>query len=353
MMVQKPIKEDSILELEILRQRIRELESRESQRKEVEELYRSVANSSHAGFYIVQDRKIQFVNPYIQKLTGYREEELLGREALGFAHLDDREMIRKRIVGILKSGRHYPFEYRIVTKDGQVKWVMDSISHVLHKGERAVFGNTLDITERKRSAEELSHSLNKLMRTMESTIQAMSIIVETRDPYTSGHQQQVSRIACAIAREMGLLEERIKGIGMSAVIHDIGKIYIPAEILSKPGKLSDMEFQMMKMHPEVGYNILKTIEFPYPVAQVVCQHHERMNGSGYPLGLVGKDILLEARIVGVADVVDAMASHRPYRAALGLDEAIKEIAQNRGFLYDPVVVDACLKLFKERGFTLE
>jgi PAS domain S-box-containing protein/putative nucleotidyltransferase with HDIG domain len=350
MTIQKPLRSEPVLELEILRQRIRELEARELQRKEVEDLYRNVANSSYTGFYIVQNRKLQFVNPYLQKLTGYREEDLLGRDVLDFLHPDDRKAVKEKIAAILKTDRYFPFEYRIMTREGDVKWIMDSVSPISHNGEPAVFGNALDITERKQAAEELRLSLNKLRKTMESTVQAMSVIVETRDPYTSGHQEQVSRLARAIGDEMGLSEERLQAIHMSAIIHDIGKIYVPAEILSKPGKLSDMEFQMMKTHPEVGYNILKTIEFPYPVAMIVYQHHERMNGSGYPLGLIGKDILMEARIIGVADVIDAMAAHRPYRAAIGIEEAMDEISQNRGFLYDPLVVNACLKLFKEKGF---
>ncbi len=350
MKVQKSIREESILELEILRQRIRELEEKDDERSELEDLYRNVANSSHAGFYIVQDRKIEFVNPFIRNLTGYREEEMLGRNVLDFIHPDDREGLMKKTTATLKTGRYLPLEYRILTKDGRIKWVMDSLSSVYHKGRRAIFGITLDMTEHKRAAEQLRESLKKIEKAMESTIHAISIIVETRDPYTSGHQEQVARIACSIGKEMGLPENRIKAIQMSAVIHDIGKIYIPAEILSKPGKLSEMESRMMKTHPEVGYNILKTIDFPYPVARIVYQHHERLNGSGYPLGLKGKDILLEARILGVADVVDAMAAHRPYRAAVGIDKAIEEISQNSGFLYEPVAVNACLNLFKDQGF---
>ena len=334
MKVQKSIiTTDSILELEMLRQRIRELESRESQRREVEELYRTIAGSLHTGFYIIQDQRFQFINPYIQKLTGYREEELLGKDVLDLVHPEDRDAVINNIATVLKTGRFNPFEYRILTRDGKVRWIMDSVSTIRQNGKRAIFGNALDITERKQTADEINQTLIKLGKTIESTIQAMAVIVETRDPYTSGHQQQVSRIASAIGREMGLPEDRLQGLRLAAIIHDIGKIYIPAEILSKPGKLSEMEFKMMKMHPQVGYNILKTIEFPYPLAQIVLQHHERLNGSGYPLGLAGKDILLEARILGVADVVDAMACHRPYRAALGIDQAVNEISQNSGFLY--------------------
>ncbi len=165
-----------------------------------------------------------------------------------------------------------------------------------------------------------------------------------RDPYTAGHQKRVTDLACAIAEEMSLSKEQIEGLQMAGLIHDVGKILVPAEILSKPGRLTEIDFSMIETHPKVGYDILKTIEFPYPVAQIVIQHHERMDGSGYPAGLTGKEILLEARILAVADVVEAIASHRPYRPALGQDKAIEEISQNRGVLYDPKAVDACLKV---------
>ena len=174
-----------------------------------------------------------------------------------------------------------------------------------------------------------------------------------RDPYTAGHQRRVTQLAHAIANEMGLPEERIEGIRMAGLIHDLGKINVPAEILSKPGTLTELEYGLIQMHPQIGHDVLKTIDFPWPVAQTVLQHHERMNGSGYPQGLSGEDVLLEARILGVADVVEAMASHRPYRPPRGIDKALQEISQNRGILYDPEVVDICLKLFIEKGFTFE
>ena len=174
--------------------------------------------------------------------------------------------------------------------------------------------------------------------------------VSIRDPYTAGHQRRVTKLACAIAKEIGLTKEQIEGLRVAAIIHDIGKINIASEILSKPGRLTKLEFEMIKTHPQTGYEILKEIEFPWPVAQIVLQHHERMNGSGYPQGLSGKDILIEARILGVADVVEAMASYRPYRPALGIDKALEEILNNKGVLYDPDVVDACLKVFTEKGF---
>jgi len=201
--------------------------------------------------------------------------------------------------------------------------------------------------------EALQVTLNDLQRSMEGIIQAMAKTVEMRDPYTAGHQRRVSILACAIAKEMNLSRGQIHGIKMAGDIHDLGKISVPAEILSKPTRLTDAEFSIIKTHPQVGYDILKGIEFPWPISQIVYQHHERMDGSGYPQGLSGNDILLEARIIAVADIVEAMASHRPYRPSLGIDKALEEISRNRNTLYDIDVADACLKLFNEKEFKLQ
>ena len=192
----------------------------------------------------------------------------------------------------------------------------------------------------------------RLQGALEGIIQAMARTVESRDPYTAGHQHRVALLSVAIAKEMNIPKDQIEGIRMGGMIHDLGKISVPAEVLSKPGKLTDIEFALIKTHPRVGYDIIADIEFPWPIAQMVLQHHEKMNGSGYPQGLSGEDILLEARILCVADVVEAMASHRPYRPALGIDKALQEISQNKGILYDPEVVDNCLRLFKEKDFNL-
>jgi len=201
--------------------------------------------------------------------------------------------------------------------------------------------------------EERKRAKQKLQKTLEETIYALASAIEMRDPYTAGHQKRVTKLACAIAKEMGLSKEQIEGIHMAGLIHDIGKISIPSEILTKPGKLNDLEYSLIKTHPQAGYNILKGIEFPWPVAQIVLQHHERMDGSGYPQGLCGKDVLLEARILAVADVVEAMSSHRPYRPAYGIDKALEEISKNKGILYDPEVVNACLRLFNQKGFKFD
>ncbi len=200
---------------------------------------------------------------------------------------------------------------------------------------------------------ELQQSLASLGKALEGTVNALASVAEVRDPYTAGHQQRVTRLAVAIATEMGLPQEQIEGIHVAGSLHDVGKLYIPAEILSKPGKLNEVEFNLVKMHSQAGYDILKTVEFPWPVAQIVLQHHERLDGSGYPQGLRGEDMLLEAKILAVADVVEAMASHRPYRPSLGMGQALDEISQKSGVLYDPEVVDACFKLFYEKEFKLD
>jgi len=209
-----------------------------------------------------------------------------------------------------------------------------------------------ELAERKRVEVELQDSLRRLRTALEGTIRAIALTVETRDPYTAGHQRRVADLARAIATKMGLPKDQIDGIRMAGAIHDIGKVSIPGEILSKPGRLTDIEFNLIKTHPQIGYEILKSIDFPWPVAQIVLQHHERINGSGYPAGLTGEEILLEARILGVADVVEAMSSHRPYRSALGIDKALEEISRNKGILYDPDVVNACLELLTKNGFKL-
>jgi len=191
----------------------------------------------------------------------------------------------------------------------------------------------------------------KLQEALDGIIRVVAHTVESRDPYTAGHQRRVAYLACAVAQGLGFPEDQIKGIRMAGTIHDIGKISVPSEILSKPGRLSDIEFDLVKSHPEVGYNILKDVEFPWPVAEITYQHHERMDGTGYPRRLRGEDILPEARIVADADVVEAMASHRPYRPALGIDAALEEISKNRGKSYDADAAGACLEVFRKGEFT--
>jgi putative nucleotidyltransferase with HDIG domain len=208
------------------------------------------------------------------------------------------------------------------------------------------------LTDRREAEAQLNRTLDNLRQAMGATLRTLALAVETKDPYTAGHHKRVADLARTIAMEMGLFDETLEGIRMAATLHDIGKIPLPAEILNKPGKLSAAEFQQVKTHAQTGYDVLKEVEFPWPVARIVWQHHERLDGSGYPLGLKGEEILPEARVLAVADVVEAMASHRSYRPMPGIDKALEEIGAQRGILYDPAVVDACLCIFREKDFRL-
>ncbi|MBZ0096461.1 MAG: PAS domain S-box protein [Sulfuricella sp.] len=231
----------------------------------------------------------------------------------------------------------------------------DELDLLLELAADTSFGISTLRMRKERDHYQLEHlkSAERLKEALIGTIRAIALTVEKRDPYTAGHQSRVADLAAAIAGELGLDADHIEGMKLGAMIHDIGKIYVPAEILNRPGRLSVHEFGMIKTHPEVGYDIIKDVKFPWPVALMVLQHHERMDGSGYPKGLKGEEIILEARILAVADVVEAITAHRPYRPALGFDVALAEIEAKRGQLYDPNVVDACLRLFREKGYTLE
>jgi HD-GYP domain-containing protein (c-di-GMP phosphodiesterase class II) len=238
--------------------------------------------------------------------------------------------------------------------EDELKKHHDQLEEIVHERTAALtkLNDQLkqEIAERKLAEEKLQQSYAKLQKNLDEIVHAMSLTVEKRDPYTAGHQKRTTELAMALAGEMGLSEHQIKGIQMAALIHDMGKISIPAEILSKPGKLNEVEMQMVRRHPQAAFEILKEIDFPWPVDLIVLQHHEKMDCSGYPQGLAGEDILLEARILCIADVVESIESHRPYRPGLGIDKALEEISNNRGILFDQNVVDACLRLFKEKNF---
>lgn len=236
--------------------------------------------------------------------------------------------------------------FRWLDRTGSARHILLNAMPVSQEdGSVAWDGAAQDITERERLEAERKRSLELLESSMEETVEAIAATIEMRDPYTAGHQRRVARLAQRIAEKMGLSKEEVHGIYVAATIHDIGKIHIPAEILSYPGKLGEIEYALIKVHVQAGYDILKHIEFPWPVAQMVYQHHEHLDGSGYPRGLKGDEIMLGARILCVADVVESMASYRPYRPGLGTDKALAEIRENRGICYDPGVVDVCLGLF--------
>lgn len=236
------------------------------------------------------------------------------------------------------------------------RWVKSAVYPTQYKlpdGGRVYIHFTHDITEHKKAEEERKMSLKVLKRTLNETVSAMASTLERKDEYTASHQKRVTKLATAIACELNLSSQEIEGIRVAATLHDIGKMYVPAEVLNKPGHLTDLEMSLIKGHSQAGFELTEKIPFPWDVALIILQHHERVDGSGYPHGLSDEQILLGAKILAVSDVVEAMASHRPYRPALGIDAALEEIKKNRGALYDPKVVDACLSLFANKQFALE
>ena len=328
--------------------RITEIQLRKS-----EEKYRALFEDSRDAIYLNnQEGELIDFNLSTLELFGYSREEMLGTNTKSvFVNPDKYE---RRQDEIAKKGSVREFKAKLRKKDGTEMdcLITSTVRQAKDKSKLGYQGMIRDISELVSSRKQIETTLNDLRKALGGTIEAMALTVETRDPYTAGHQRRVSNLARGIATEMGVSKAQIQGVRMAGVIHDIGKISVPGEILSKPGNISQNEFGIIKEHPQVGYNILKTVDFPWPIAQIVLQHHERMDGSGYPNGISGENILLEARILAVADVVEAMASHRPYRAALGINLALNEISKNRGSSYDSKVVDACLRLFNEKGYRL-
>lgn len=320
---------------------------------ESEAKYRGLVEQNITGIYIIQSGRFAYVNPHLAALFGYRPEELVGKQFRELVAEPDRalveESVRRRIAGEIGS---IQYSFRGRRKDGSWFDVGVHGSRARYHGQPAVIGLLQDITERRKAEEQAKVYTAQLEQAMMGTIDAVSAMVDLRDPYTSGHERRVSEIAAAIGQEMGLPEGEIKGLRIAGALHDVGKIACPAEILTKPSRLTKVEFEIVKAHPQLGYDILKSVHFSWPVAQAILQHHERIDGSGYPQKLRGDEIILPARILAVADTIEAMGSHRPYRAALGIEAALAEVEQQRGRLFDPQVVDACLRLFREKGYVL-
>jgi len=318
--------------------------------KASEDLSTTILENSPIGIYIVQNKVLKYVNIQFANAFNCRREQIIGKNPLELILSEDRERVHMQAVQMLKKGSRDAYEYRVCDANGHIKWIMETVVSIQYQGKQAILGNFIDITNRKHSEEKLQEGHEQLQKTLKGITHAIAATIELRDPYTAGHQTRVAQLAQAIALELNLPEELADQIYTAGLIHDIGKISIPAEILSKPGNLNDVEYSLIKMHPQASYNILENIDFPCPVARWVLEHHELLDGSGYPNGLKGDQISLQARILTVADVFEAMSSHRPYRASLGTDEAIKEINEKKGKQYDSDVVDACLRLFTEKGF---
>lgn len=306
--------------------------------------------------------RIRFLNPVAEAMLGKDGEDLLGRPFRQAVRLEREEAdaeaedpVARALDTCAQGSTWRPAEsWLLHSADGRHLPVDISASAI--RGERGHCSCVVlvlrDITGPRKAEEALRQSVRDLRRTLEETVAALGVTSEKRDPYTAGHQQRVAQLACAMAEELGLAPEAVEGIRVAALLHDIGKIYVPAEILAKPSRLSTIEMSIMRTHVEAGHDILKNVSFPWPVADIVVQHHERLDGSGYPAGITDRDILPESRIVMVADVVEAMSSHRPYRPALGVQTALDEVGRQRGAMLDEDAVAACMRLFRN-GFTFE
>jgi PAS domain S-box-containing protein len=321
---------------------------------ESERKYSTLVEKGNDCIVLIEDGLVRFVNTRMLKMTGYEMGESLGKPFESFASPEYRRIVlerhRRRMAGEDISPN---FEAAIIAKDGRQIPVEINANLIEYHGKPANLAFMRDITERKRTQEKLKNSNENLRSALESSIDVAAKMVEMRDPYTAGHQKRVAKLCVAIATEMHLPDEQVAYLSLAAKVHDIGKIHVPAEILSKTGRLTNLEFQMMMTHAQGGYDILNGVEFPLPLAQMILQHHERMDGSGYPIALKGDQILLESKIIAVADTVEAMCGHRPYRPSLGMTLAMAEIKQNKGKLFDTRVVEACVEVVENKGFKFE
>ncbi|MBU0622335.1 MAG: PAS domain S-box protein [Gammaproteobacteria bacterium] len=336
---------------------IRARKAAEKSLRESEARYRALVESSSDWIWEIDEHAVYtYSSPQVFELLGHRAEDVIGKTPFDLMTPEDATRLREQFAAVASERSHFRLLGNAnLHKDGHVVYMETSGTPMFdaHGEFRGYRGIDRDITERKEAEKERRVSAEKLEQLLMQTIGAISATVEARDPYTAGHEQRVAQLASAIAVEMGLSAEAVHGISLASSIHDLGKIRVPAEILSKPGKLSPIEYELVKIHSQTGYDIIKDIEFPLPIALMVLQHHERLDGSGYPQGLKDGQILLEAKIMGVADVVEAMSMHRPYRPGLGIDAALEEISRHRGVMYDADVVDSCVALFREKKFSFD
>lgn len=322
--------------------------------REREQHFRSMIEQTITGIYVVRDDLLLYANPRFCEIVGWSASGLIGKDLLDVIGVSPpaRQQIHEAQARLGAGERSVTTSVSLRRKDGT------QIELGLHAtlgdwdGQVAVIVMVQDITERKRAEERIAGYVKQLEISMRGTLQAVSKMIDLRDPYTAGHQRRVGEIAAAIAGEMAWSEERCQVLEMVGLVHDIGKVAVPAEILSKPAYLTDMEMELVRGHAQAGYEILKDVPFPFPVAEIIRQHHERLDGSGYPRGLKGDDILPEARVLAVADVLEAICAHRPYRPALGLEVALVELERGRGTLFDPQVLDATVRLLRDKGYTL-
>jgi PAS domain S-box-containing protein/putative nucleotidyltransferase with HDIG domain len=311
------------------------------------ELYNILFNQTRdIVLYITLRGEILEANQAALEAYGYTKNEILSLTVYDLRAKETHQIAREQMEIAEQRGTRFETIHR--RKDGSLFYAEVSSKGVDYKNQRVLMSTVRDMTERKKVEQALCQSIKDLRETLDGTVHALSIVTEKRDLYTAGHQQRVANLAVEIAREMDLNQDAIDTINVAGILHDIGKINLPAEILTKPAKLTDLEMALIKTHSFSGYEIIKNIPFKTDIASIILQHHERLDGSGYPQGLQADDILVEAKILAVADVIEAMASHRPYRASLGLHRAVAEIVGNRGTLYDPAVVDAFMVIYRNQ-----
>jgi PAS domain S-box-containing protein len=321
--------------------------------KATENLYRGLVEHSMVGLYVVKDGKLAYANPRLAEMFGYAPEQMQDMDILELAVPEQRDAmvaaIHARLSGSAATGRDV-FSGR--RRDGSEIIIDVHSARIGARGEPLMMGVVLDVTAAKRAEAKAQEHVEHLQRVLDDTLRAISALGEIRDAYTAGHETRVGRLAAALGAELGITSSEQNALRMAGQVHDAGKIGIPAEILSKPSRLSALEYDLVKTHPQLGYDVVKFIDFRQPVAEIVLQHHERIDGSGYPRGLNAETMLPLAKILAIADVVEAMHSHRPYRVGLGIDSALDEIEKNTGRLYDAGVSAACVRLFRQRGYRI-
>ena len=322
--------------------------------KDTEAKFQALVEQSIAGTYIIQDSKLAYVNPRFKEILGYgNDDSLLGMDLLQCVATINQKEFKKYLANFESTSESLQnFLFTALRKDGSHVEVVITGALSTYQNRPAIIGMMQDISDRKVAEQSIQHYADQLQRTFMQMVNLATTLGEMRDPYTAGHERRVAELAVAIGSAMGLNDLQLEGLKVGGYLHDVGKTSIPLEILSKPGKITPMEYEMIKLHPQAGFDVMKDVNFPWPVAQIALQHHERMDGSGYPNGLKGDEILLEARIIAVADVIEAMGSHRPYHPSVGIDAGLDEIERGRGIFYDSVAVDACLDLFRNKGYTL-
>lgn len=343
-----------IREVDLYRQALNECARSQNSLVESENRYRTMIENANDMIWMLDTQgKMTFFNRQSEIVSGHKFEDWKGKTFAPLIYPDDLGVVNEVFQKTL-SGEPQQYRVRVTTKNGDTV-VLSINTAPMYDGNKIVgtvsFGR--DITARVQAEKKLQESLERYKKIIEGIVHAMARAVEMKDPYTAGHQRRVAKLACAIAQEMGFEKKQIEGIRIAAMLHDIGKILTPSEILNKPCSLTDTEMREIKIHPEIAFNILKSIDFDWPIADIIYQHHERIDKSGYPSRLDGEEIMLEAKIVAVSDVVEAMCSARPYRPAYSIEKALQEIEKNTGVLYDVDVVKICIILFTKKNFSFD